>query len=102
MQFDFTLTGKKQQCFLTTFSALAWTIWKQRNIICFYHHTCDSQKSIVLSILTTMLYWSGLGIDTTELANWMPPDTSLIRLQTWDPAEKGQMIIISDDDEDED
>lgn len=67
--------------------------WKQRNIIYFDHHTCEAQKSIILSILTTALYWSSLGADNVDMTRWMPQAPSLIPLQAWDPAEEGHVVI---------
>lgn len=46
-------------------------------------YTCEAQKSIILSILTTALYWSGLGADNADMARWMSmsPKVSEVQLK---------------------
>lgn len=47
-----------------------------------------------------MLYWTCLlGEDDEELSQWMPKDTSLIPMQTLSHNTEGQLISLSDEDD---
>jgi hypothetical protein len=85
MYFACSFPSDTQSSFLTAFSALAWCVWKQRNLICFEHRQCSTGKTIIISIMTTMLYWTGTGANQEDIAQWMPADTNLIPVQVIPP-----------------
>ena len=87
--FKIRISSTKQQtnCFLTAFSALAWCVWKQKNLMCFEQKTCASGRTIILSIITTMIYWTGTGTPSEEMQQWMPVDVTLIPIQGIPPCQ---------------
>lgn len=80
MKFALSLPSSSQKYFLIVllFSALAWCVWRQRNSICFERKSCSTGRTIIISILTTVVYWTGLGVENAELNQWLPSDPTLI------------------------
>lgn len=50
MDFDFALPIVHKQNFLMTCSALAWTVQKLKNYICFEHKLCDYGKTVIKEV----------------------------------------------------
>lgn len=98
VNFALSLPSSSQKTFLIVFSALAWTVWRQRNSICFENKPCPTDKNIILSILTTVVYWTELGVNNDDLNQWLPRDTSIIPMQALPPNDDTQVIVLSDVD----
>lgn len=87
--FDFAgnLDKTNQIALLVVFSALSWTLWKNRNALIFQDSTIKTIGSLILLIISLVDYWAGHMHKhiKSAIANWLPEDIQAIPLRVWDP-----------------
>lgn len=82
LPFVYTLPQPHRTAFLTVFGALAWTIWSQRNSICFNQSLCPLVRTTVIQIINWVVLWTGTDAATADAAKeWLPGALTDIPLQ---------------------
>lgn len=82
---QFTLMVDKQlrTAFLIVVSAVVWCIWKQRNELCFCNSIVHSDRNVILTIVSIVIYWTGqLKVEMQGAVNeWLSKDMNDVPLQ---------------------
>ena len=84
-----SLPSDEQQAFLVVVSAICWSIWKNRNAVCFDDKSSLSVRQIIMLICSLLNYWSG-NIKRQVMQHihlWTPVDMDMIPLQSISPQE---------------
>lgn len=76
LNYAFTLPKTPRIAFLLVVCAIIWSIWRQRNDLCFNDSVVHSGKTIILNIISLVIYWTGKLSDEVkqEAQSWLPPD----------------------------
>lgn len=59
IHYALTLNKTSRTAFLIVVSAVIWCIWKQRNELCFRNSIVHSCRSVILTMVSIIIYWTG-------------------------------------------
>lgn len=71
-----SLPHSQQQACLVTISDICWSVWKERNGMCFHNFTLKTVRQIVILIEFLLDYWIGnmKAAVATHIKTWRPED----------------------------
>ena len=99
IQFALSLPKTNRTALLLVVSAIIWTIWNQRNHLCFRNSVVHSCRNVILNIVSLVAYWTGRMTEEIQVAvnAWMPQDLDEVPLQVVHPAADQMVEWVSSD-----
>lgn len=78
--FSHTLPKISRNAFLIVVCAVIWSVWKQRNDLCFSNSIVHSCRKTIMHIISLVVSWTGtLGEDMQAAVNaWLPQDMDVV------------------------